>query len=138
MMARSQLVVILAAFTLLLCRSSVAFVPPSPFLARPAFALRSEPASPDPDSESTSSATSATSISPEAQARLAEKMKSWEATEEDIKKATLGGMVPKTDGFNITLWILFVPIVGFSLLFAIFPFIMDGIDTSEFGPPPSV
>ena len=52
--------------------------------------------------------------------------------------ATLGGMVPKTDGFNITLWILFVPIVGFSLLFAVFPFIMGNIDTSEFGPPPTV
>ncbi|GMI09707.1 hypothetical protein TrLO_g5303 [Triparma laevis f. longispina] len=79
-----------------------------------------------------------TVISPEKQASLEEKMKSWEATEEDIKAATLGGMVPKSDGFNITLWILFVPIVGFSLLFAIFPFIMGNIDVTEFGPPPTV
>ena len=72
---------------------------------------------------------------------LEEKMASWEATDEEKKAATLGGMIPggKTgDSFDVGLWIAFPFIVGFSLLFALFPFIMENIDTSSVGPPPMV
>jgi hypothetical protein len=70
---------------------------------------------------------------------LEEKMKGWEASEEEIKAASLGGMVPgKSDGFDIGLAIAFPIIVGTSLLFAVFPFIMDKIDVSSVGPPPMV
>eukprot|EP00520_Triparma_pacifica_P003026 CAMPEP_0118653324 /NCGR_PEP_ID=MMETSP0785-20121206/11773_1 /TAXON_ID=91992 /ORGANISM="Bolidomonas pacifica, Strain CCMP 1866" /LENGTH=102 /DNA_ID=CAMNT_0006545865 /DNA_START=176 /DNA_END=484 /DNA_ORIENTATION=- len=70
---------------------------------------------------------------------LEEKMASWEATDEERRAATLGGMVPggkKGDGFDLGLWIAFPFIVIFSLLFAVFPFIMESIDTSSVGPPP--
>jgi len=70
---------------------------------------------------------------------LEEKMKGWEASEEEVKAASLGGMVPgKSDGFDIGLAIAFPIIVGTSLLFAVFPFIMDKIDVSSVGPPPTV
>ena len=73
---------------------------------------------------------------------LEEKMKNWEASEEEIKQASLGGMTPgaggKTDSFDIGLYIAFPIIVITSLAFAIFPFIMDKIDVSSVGPPPMV
>ena len=70
---------------------------------------------------------------------LEEKMKSWDASEEEVRAASLGGMVPgKSDGFDIGLAIAFPIIVGTSLLFAVFPFIMDKIDVSSVGPPPTV
>jgi hypothetical protein len=70
---------------------------------------------------------------------LEEKMKGWEATDEEIKKATLGGVVPgTTDGFDIGLWIMFPFIVATSLLFFVFPFVKDSIDFSSVGPPPTV
>ena len=72
---------------------------------------------------------------------LEEKMAGWEASEEEIKAASLGGMTPGkagTDGFDIGLYIAFPIIVGTSLLFALFPFIMDKIDVSSVGPPPMV
>lgn len=71
---------------------------------------------------------------------LEEKMAGWEASEEEIKAATLGGMTPGkgTDGFDIGLYIAFPIIVATSLLFAVFPFIMDKIDVSSVGPPPTV
>lgn len=72
---------------------------------------------------------------------LEEKMASWEASEEEIKAASLGGLTPgkgATDGFDIGLYIAFPIIVATSLFFAVFPFIMDKIDTSSVGPPPTV
>ena len=74
---------------------------------------------------------------------LEEKMQSWEASEEEIKAASLGGMTPGSrgggaDGFDIGLWIMFPFIVATSLLFFVFPFIMDKIDVSSVGPPPAV
>eukprot|EP00978_Attheya_sp_CCMP212_P032310 scaffold125554_cov46-Attheya_sp.AAC.2 len=71
---------------------------------------------------------------------LDEKMKKWDATEEEIKKATLGGVVPggRVDGFDIGLYIMFPIIVLTSVFFGIFPFIMDKIDVSSVGPPPMV
>ena len=72
---------------------------------------------------------------------LEEKMKSWEATDEEIKAASLGGMTPGkggTDGFDIGLYIAFPIIVATGLIFALFPFIMDKIDVTSVGPPPIV
>mmetsp|Transcript_8755 Transcript_8755/g.11024 ORF Transcript_8755/g.11024 Transcript_8755/m.11024 type:complete len:153 (+) Transcript_8755:212-670(+) len=73
---------------------------------------------------------------------LEEKMKDWEASEEEMKNASLGGLVPssgeRTDGFDIGLLLAFPFIVGSALLFAVFPFIMDKIDVSSVGPPPTV
>ena len=71
---------------------------------------------------------------------LEEKMAGWEASEEEIKAASLGGITPGkgTDGFDIGLYIAFPIIVATSLLFAVFPFIMDKIDVSSVGPPPTV
>eukprot|EP00560_Eucampia_antarctica_P008904 CAMPEP_0197822978 /NCGR_PEP_ID=MMETSP1437-20131217/293_1 /TAXON_ID=49252 ORGANISM="Eucampia antarctica, Strain CCMP1452" /NCGR_SAMPLE_ID=MMETSP1437 /ASSEMBLY_ACC=CAM_ASM_001096 /LENGTH=140 /DNA_ID=CAMNT_0043421895 /DNA_START=47 /DNA_END=469 /DNA_ORIENTATION=+ len=71
---------------------------------------------------------------------LDEKLKSWEATEEEIKAASLGGLTPKSgvDGFDIGLYIAFPIMIATGLLFGIFPFIMDKIDVSSVGPPPMV
>lgn len=76
---------------------------------------------------------------------LEEKMKQWDATEEELKEASLGGLyVGKKkdgggiDGFDVGLWIMFPLMVGGSLLFAIFPLIMENIDTSSVGPPPMI
>mmetsp|Transcript_22487 Transcript_22487/g.33321 ORF Transcript_22487/g.33321 Transcript_22487/m.33321 type:complete len:144 (+) Transcript_22487:125-556(+) len=72
---------------------------------------------------------------------LEEKMKSWEASDEEIRAASLGGMTPGkrgTDGFDIGLYIAFPIIVATGLLFAFFPFIMDKIDVTSVGPPPIV
>mmetsp|Transcript_3054 Transcript_3054/g.2891 ORF Transcript_3054/g.2891 Transcript_3054/m.2891 type:complete len:130 (-) Transcript_3054:267-656(-) len=71
---------------------------------------------------------------------LEEKMAGWEASDEEIKAASLGGMTPGkgTDGFDIGLYLAFPVIVATSLFFAVFPFIMDKIDVSSVGPPPTV
>ena len=73
---------------------------------------------------------------------LEEKMKSWEASEEEIKAASLGGITAGsksgTDGFDVGLWAMFPFIVATSLLFFVFPFIKDSIDVSSVGPPPMV
>eukprot|EP00567_Pseudictyota_dubia_P016225 CAMPEP_0197441804 /NCGR_PEP_ID=MMETSP1175-20131217/7973_1 /TAXON_ID=1003142 /ORGANISM="Triceratium dubium, Strain CCMP147" /LENGTH=100 /DNA_ID=CAMNT_0042972137 /DNA_START=247 /DNA_END=549 /DNA_ORIENTATION=- len=79
---------------------------------------------------------------------LEEKMKSWEATEEELKSKSLGGVTVtpnsqredanRTDAFDIGLWIMFPFMVGTGLLFFVFPFIMDKIDVSSVGPPPMV
>lgn len=75
---------------------------------------------------------------------LEEKMKQWEATDEEIKAATLGGVgIPKsnqerTGAFDIGLYIAFPFMIIGSLMFALFPFIMDKIDVTSVGPPPIV
>jgi len=69
---------------------------------------------------------------------LEEKMLAWEATDEEKRASTLGGIVPSSDGFDVGLWIMFPFIVATSLLFFVFPFIMDKIDVSSVGPPPMV
>jgi hypothetical protein len=75
---------------------------------------------------------------------LEEKMKKWEATEEEIKAATLGGVgIPKANGertgaFDIGLYVAFPFMIIGSLMFALFPFVMDKIDVSSVGPPPTV
>lgn len=75
---------------------------------------------------------------------LEEKMKKWEASEEEIKAATLGGVgIPKanrerTGAFDIGLYVAFPFMIIGSLMFALFPFVMDKIDVSSVGPPPTI
>jgi len=71
---------------------------------------------------------------------LEEKMKSWEATDEELKAASLGGVIPgkNADGFDIGLALAFPLMIGTSLLFLLFPFIKDSIDVTSVGPPPTV
>lgn len=76
---------------------------------------------------------------------LEEKMKSWEASEEEIRAATLGGVIPgssssdagRTDAFDIGLYIAFPIMVIGCLAFAFFPLIVSNIDVSSVGPPPT-
>ncbi len=81
-----------------------------------------------------------TSASEVSKKSLEDKMKEWEASEEEMKAASLGGVVPsgRSDGFDIGLFLAFPFIVGSALFFAIFPLIMDKIDVSSVGPPPTV
>ena len=74
-------------------------------------------------------------------------MKAWEATEQEIKAATLGGIVPKSgggeeggrsDAFDVGLYILFPFMVLSGLAFAFFPFIMGNLDLDGIGPPPTM
>ena len=82
---------------------------------------------------------------------LETKMANWEASPEEIKAATLGGVTPgglgggkknggvegsRGDGFDVGLYIAFPFMILGSLLFAFFPLIMDKIDVSSVGPPP--
>ena len=74
---------------------------------------------------------------------LEDKMKSWEASEEEIRAASLGGVVPKgnsgerTDAFDVGLYILFpIMIIGLGL-FAFFPILVQNIDVTSVGPPPT-
>ncbi|KAL3921181.1 MAG: hypothetical protein SGILL_002880 [Bacillariaceae sp.] len=76
---------------------------------------------------------------------LEDKMKSWEASEEEIKAASLGGVVPQSRGdkertgaFDVGLYIAFPIMVITGLIFALFPFIMGSIDVDSVGPPPTV
>ena len=75
---------------------------------------------------------------------LEEKMKSWEASEEEIKAATLGGVVPqsrdkdRSGAFDVGLYIAFPIMVITGLIFALFPFIMGSLDVDSVGPPPTV
>jgi hypothetical protein len=98
---------------------------------------------------------------------LAEKMKSWEASEDEIRSATLGGVVPglsapgikgfdgkfgdkngssegavttgsRTDAFDVGLYIAFPIMVLSSLAFVFFPFLIGNIDVSSVGPPPTM
>lgn len=71
---------------------------------------------------------------------LEEKMKSWEASEEELRAASLGGLTPTAgvDGFDIGLYIAFPFMIATGLLFGFFPLIMDKIDVSSVGPPPMV
>lgn len=74
---------------------------------------------------------------------LEEKMKRWEASEEEIRAASLGGVVPqpqreRTDAFDVGLYIAFPIMVVTGLIFAFFPFIMGSIDVGDIGEIPRV
>ncbi|VEU38082.1 unnamed protein product [Pseudo-nitzschia multistriata] len=66
---------------------------------------------------------------------LEEKMKSWEATDEELRAASLGGVIPqpreRTEAFDVGLYIAFPIMVITGLAFAVFPFIMGNIDVSD-------
>lgn len=78
-------------------------------------------------------------------------MKSWEASEDEIRAATLGGVIPgsgnnkqavedgaeRTDAFDIGLYIAFPIMVIGCLIFAFFPLIVSNIDVTSVGPPPT-
>ncbi|KAL3786479.1 hypothetical protein ACHAWO_006095 [Cyclotella atomus] len=74
---------------------------------------------------------------------LEDKMKSWEASEDEIKASSLGGVVPKgrgeerSDAFDVGLYILFpIMVIGLGL-FAFFPILVQNIDVTSVGPPPT-
>lgn len=66
---------------------------------------------------------------------LEAKMAGWEATDGKAKAA-----VPeeRAQGFNAGLYVAFPFMIIGSLLFAFFPLIMDKIDVSSVGPPPTI
>lgn len=71
---------------------------------------------------------------------LQEKMKNWQASEEEIKAASLGGVVPqpreRSDSFDVGLYVAFPFMIIACLLLLAFPFFADKIDVSSVGPPP--
>ena len=82
------------------------------------------------EEESTASSEATEKIS------LEDKMKSWEASEEEIRAASLGGVIPqgrgeRTGAFDVGLYIAFPIMVLTGLAFALFPFIMGNIDVSD-------
>merc|ERR1719517_46774 len=62
---------------------------------------------------------------------LEEKLRSWEASEEEVRAATLGGIVPgsggerSNDAFDVGLYIAFPIMVLGCLAFAFFPFLVQ-------------
>jgi len=134
----SRSVVVLAVMVAVLQLSTVgAFVAPSSrVVQRLSDTSRPFPMA-DDDESSTLLADEATTTS------LEDKMKSWEASEEEIRAASLGGVVPGgggapgTDAFDIGLYIAFPIMVIGCLAFAFFPFIVQNIDVTSVGPPPT-
>jgi hypothetical protein len=96
-------------------------------------------------------ADSSTSSSTANLSSLEKKMKSWEASEDEIRAATLGGVIPgsgnnkqaaedgaeRSDAFDIGLYIAFPIMVIGCLIFAFFPLIVSNIDVTSVGPPPT-
>ena len=85
---------------------------------------------------------------------LEEKMAAWEATEEEQRKATLGGIIPgklpgppgratrtdqpdKMDGFDVGMNISGIILFPLAVVIATCPFWIGGLDVSSFGPPPT-
>ena len=85
--------------------------------------------------QETSDEESSTEDEPKEKMSLEEKMKSWEASEEELKAASLGGVIPqsreRTGAFDVGLYIAFPIMVLTGLAFAFFPFIMGNIDVSD-------
>ena len=100
-----------------------------------------------------------TPTAPATKLSLEEKMAQWEATDEEKKAATLGGLIPepmmgsgrkssgeeetgvsaeRSDAFDVGLYIAFPIMVLSGLFFALFPFIMGSIDVDSVGPPPTI
>jgi hypothetical protein len=74
---------------------------------------------------------------------LEEKMKGWEATEAEMKAASLGGVIPsqnreRTGAFDVVLFIAFPLMVLSGLAFALFPLIVGTLDVDSVGPPPTM
>ena len=84
---------------------------------------------------------------------LEAKMAAWEATEEEQRAATLGGMIPKKvgapgretrtdqpstmDGFDIGMNISGIILFPLAVILATFPFWIGNIDIASVGPPPT-
>jgi len=89
----------------------------------------------DSTEESVGDDSTSASDEPTKKVSLEEKMKSWEASEEEIRAASLGGVVPqgreRTEAFDVGLYIAFPIMVLTGLAFAFFPFIMGSIDVSD-------
>ena len=89
----------------------------------------------DSTEESVGDDSASASDEPTKKVSLEEKMKSWEASEEEIRAASLGGVVPqgreRTEAFDVGLYIAFPIMVLTGLAFAFFPFIMGSIDVSD-------
>ena len=71
-------------------------------------------------------------------ASLEAKLKSFEATPEEERAATLGGMIPGssgTDAFDISLYLAAIPLFGSLALFLFFPAIAPMLAGSEIPPP---
>mmetsp|Transcript_6190 Transcript_6190/g.9658 ORF Transcript_6190/g.9658 Transcript_6190/m.9658 type:complete len:145 (+) Transcript_6190:91-525(+) len=140
-------VLLLAALLQALLSSSNAFTSPSsPVLSPVATARKSintksriSPLYNTPENTASEEESSSTTLT------LEEKMKSWEASEEEIRAATLGGVIPgsssdkenRTDAFDIGLYIAFPIMVIGCLAFAFFPLIVSNIDVTSVGPPPT-
>ena len=86
-------------------------------------------------------------------ASLEEKMAAWEATEEEQRKATLGGFIPKQlnapgratrtdqptklDGFDVGMNISGIILFPLAIILATFPFWISSVDFTSVGPPPT-
>ena len=71
-------------------------------------------------------------------ASLEAKLKSFEATPEEERAATLGGMIPGssgTDAFDISLYLAAIPLFGSLALFLFFPAIAPMLAGSDLPPP---
>ena len=120
----------------------------SPLRLQPVAPLRSSNNSADDDEETIESTTASSNAA--AKLSLEEKMKSWEATEDEIKASTLGGVIPKSmgsggdaenanrsDAFDVGLYIAFPIMVLSGLALVAFPFFMGSLDVTSAGPPPT-
>ena len=102
--------------------------------------------------EETATATASTTSNAAAKLSLEEKMRSWEATEDEIKASTLGGVIPKSmkssggdsdsagnrsDAFDVGLYIAFPIMVLSGLALVAFPFLIGNVDVTSAGPPPT-
>jgi hypothetical protein len=114
-------------------------------MARPTFflvRLRAEPGQEIRDTPPTDELPPTTTT--EKKLTLEEKMKSWEATEEERKAASLGGLIPttasreRTGVFYVGLYIAFPLMVLSGLAFALFPLIVGNLDVDSVGPPPTM
>ena len=71
-------------------------------------------------------------------ASLEAKLKSFEATPEEERAATLGGMIPGssgTDAFDISLYVAAIPLFASLALFLFFPAIAPMLAGSDLPPP---
>ena len=92
--------------------------------------------------EATPAAAQPTEAAEATRAGLDAKMAKWDATEEEVKAATLGGITPNSSGafdsFDLGLYIAFPIMFATLAFFGLFPVIMDNIDVTSVGPPPMV
>jgi hypothetical protein len=95
------------------------------------------------------------SVPSSASKALEDKMKGWEASEEEQRAKTLGGKIPlvgmpgrtgrmtrkdqptRADGFDITMGISAVILFPLAVILFTFPFWIGSVDISSVGPPPT-